>query len=155
MISHGRGRDADLPPEIRLRFITKAQRAEQKRGRWKVRLVRIFPFILDDFPLKTSIFCIFRWYLLIYKFYNAIIEQFKWYFPLTLSQANSQLSYGARSHLVWVAWDDDPQLHTRCSEEQVYGILGTMLLITFGISTPFIFATEAGRRKSGMGLNRC
>lgn len=26
---------------------------------------------------------------------------------------------------------------------KVYGILGTMLLITFGISTPFIFATEA------------
>lgn len=25
---------------------------------------------------------------------------------------------------------------------QVYGILGTMLLITFGISTPFIFATK-------------
>lgn len=26
---------------------------------------------------------------------------------------------------------------------QVYGILGTMLLITFGISTPFIFLTDA------------
>ena len=27
--------------------------------------------------------------------------------------------------------------------KKVYGILGSMLLITFGLTTPFIFATEA------------